>query len=76
MVDVRRAILLDQLSYELYLTDQLENARASRLEALENGHRDLAVLCLRGAEHDEVVHGVDAARVDVGVDGEVVDVLQ
>ena len=33
--DRRRATLLEQLSYECYLTDQLERARASRLEALE-----------------------------------------
>jgi class 3 adenylate cyclase/DNA-binding CsgD family transcriptional regulator len=35
MPDRRRAILLEQLSYECYLTDQLERGRASRLEALE-----------------------------------------
>jgi tetratricopeptide (TPR) repeat protein len=33
--DRRRATLLEQLSYELYLTDQLENSRDSRLQALE-----------------------------------------
>ena len=33
--DRRRAILLEQLSYECYLTDQLARARAGRLEALE-----------------------------------------
>jgi DNA-binding CsgD family transcriptional regulator/tetratricopeptide (TPR) repeat protein len=31
----RRAVLLEQLSYECYLTGQLETARATRLEALE-----------------------------------------
>src|SRR6266581_5551926 len=35
MPDRRRATLLEQLSYELYLTDQLENSRDSRLHALE-----------------------------------------
>jgi DNA-binding CsgD family transcriptional regulator/Tfp pilus assembly protein PilF len=44
MPDRRRAILLDQLSYELYLTDQLENARASRLEALEIHEQEEDVL--------------------------------
>ncbi|MGN6176366.1 MAG: ATP-binding protein, partial [Streptosporangiaceae bacterium] len=33
--DRQRASLLEQLSYECYLTDQLERARASRLAALE-----------------------------------------
>ncbi|HEV2377443.1 MAG TPA: BTAD domain-containing putative transcriptional regulator, partial [Streptosporangiaceae bacterium] len=33
--DRQRATLLEQLSYECYLTDQLERARASRLAALE-----------------------------------------
>jgi tetratricopeptide (TPR) repeat protein len=33
--DRQRAVLLEQLSYECYLTDQREEARASRLEALE-----------------------------------------
>jgi DNA-binding SARP family transcriptional activator/DNA-binding CsgD family transcriptional regulator/tetratricopeptide (TPR) repeat protein len=33
--DQRRAGLLEQLSYECYLTDQLERARASQVEALE-----------------------------------------
>jgi DNA-binding SARP family transcriptional activator/DNA-binding CsgD family transcriptional regulator/tetratricopeptide (TPR) repeat protein len=33
--DHRRAVLLDRLSYECYLTGQLDKARACRLEALE-----------------------------------------
>ena len=33
--DRRRAVLLEQLSYECYLTDQLERARICRLAALE-----------------------------------------
>ena len=35
LLDRRRAILLEQLSYECYLTDQLKKARTARLEALE-----------------------------------------
>ena len=35
LLDRRRAILLEQLSYECYLTDQIEQARTTRLEALE-----------------------------------------
>jgi hypothetical protein len=38
--DRRRAVLLEQLSYECYLTDQLGRARACRLEALEIHERE------------------------------------
>jgi DNA-binding CsgD family transcriptional regulator/Tfp pilus assembly protein PilF len=38
--DRRRAVLLEQLSYECYLTDQLGRARAGRLEALEIHERE------------------------------------
>jgi DNA-binding CsgD family transcriptional regulator len=44
--DRRQATLLEQLSYECYLTDQRERAKASRLEALEIYQREGDVLAV------------------------------
>src|SRR6185312_6493005 len=41
--DLRRAALLDQLSYECYLTDQVSQAQASALDALAISDHELAM---------------------------------
>ena len=45
--DRRRATLLEQLSYECYLTDQLSQARASELEALAIHEQEQDAVCHR-----------------------------
>src|SRR5215472_7954637 len=44
--DRQRALLLDQLSYECYLTDQVSQARASGLEALAIYDQERDALCI------------------------------